>query len=670
MNRRTHRAVEQLDGNLEEDFMSRKHQVWTFALLVILSMLVVGCAQEAVQTVTAGGEIIVVTATPDPDEEPCDNPFLGSCKLDGNGIPPDFFSDLHVRKAFNYCFDWDTYIRDAWSGEAVQNVGYLIPGMVGYEPDGAMYSYNLEKCASELALAWDGAVVENGFRMQIAYNTGNVTLRTAAEILQTNLSEVDERYIVEVIGLPWSAFLEQFNSSRTVANFMVWYEDLHDPHNWAQPLLVGSYATRQNLPDDLLAQMKELVVAGVSAQTDEARAEAYHELNQIDYDQAIAIRLVVPTGRAWMQKWVEGYYYNPIHSLEARWKTVSKSADAPDPTVLTYATIGDVDTLDPAWNYETFGDNVILNIYEQLVTYDGAKASSFVPLLAEEYTISEDGTIYTFKIREGVTFHEGQDLTVEDVEYSFERGILQGGTWSPQWLFTEPFFGNGVYDVAELVDPTGMLDDDPQALQAADADALLAACEQVKDAIGSDSDAGTVTMTLAQPWGPFLATLAQSWGSIIDKDWAIEKGTWDGDCATWQNYYGIDSATSPIRDVVNGTGPYMLDHWEPGVEVVIKRNADYWAEPPAVERVIWAEVDEWGTRFAMAQVGDADLIYVPPDFIDQLTPLAAISCAWNADAQIHECVDVEGAQDQPLIVYFGHPSTSRADLFFVWNVVH
>ncbi len=650
--------------------MSRKHLFWTLILLAALSVLVAGCAKQAVETVIVGGEVVVVTATPEPGEEPCDNPFLGSCKLDGNGIPPDFFSDEHVRKGFNYCFDWDTFIRDAWAGEAIQNVGYLIPGMVGYEPDGPHYTYDLDKCAEELSLAWDGAVAENGFRMQIAYNTGNMERQTAAEILQANLSEVDERYIVEIIGLPWPSFLENYRNSRIPVNISGWQEDLHDPHNWAQPFLVGTYASRQNLPDDLLAQLKELVTKGVSATTDEARAEAYHELNQIDYDQAIAIRLVVPTGRAWMQKWVEGYYYNPIQDLAARWKSLSKTSAAADPTTITYATIGDVDTLDPAWNYENFGDNVILNTYEQLVTYDGKSATSFVPLLAEEYSISDDGMVYTFKIRDGVKFHEGQDLTASDVEYTFERGILQGGTWSPQWLFTEPFFGTGVYDIAELVDPSGALDDAPEDLQAADSAALMAACEQITGQIESDDAAGTVTMTLSQPWAPFLATLAQSWGSIIDKDWAIENGTWDGDCATWQNFYGIDSATSPIRDIVNGTGPYMLDHWEPGVEVVVTRFDGYWGDAPALERAVWAEVDEWGTRFAMAKAGDADLVYVPREFVDQVTPYASTICPWDSDQQVHVCEDVPGAEDQPLIVYYGHPTTYRADVFFVWNVAH
>lgn len=650
--------------------MSRKHLFWTFVLLAALSILVAGCAKQAVETVIVGGEVVVVTATPEPGEEPCDNPFLGSCKLDGNGIPPDFFMDEHARKGFNYCFDWDTFIQDALNGEGVQNIGYLIPGMIGYEPDGPHYTFDLDKCAEELALAWDGAVAENGFRMQIAYNSGNVTRQTAAEILQANLSEVDERYVVEIIGLPWPAFLENYRNSRIPVNISGWIEDLHDPHNWAQPFLVGTYARRQKLPDELFNQLKDLVSQGVSASTDEARAEIYHELNQLDYDQAIGIRLAIATGRTWMQKYVEDYYYNPIHTLESRWYTLSKSADAPDPDSLTFATHGDVDTLDPAWNYESFGDAVILNTYEQLVTYDGASATSFVPLLATDYNISGDGKVYTFTIRDGVTFHEGQDLTPEDVEYTFERGLLQGGTWSPQWLFTEPFFGTGVYDVAELVDPEGMLDDDPDGLKEADPAKLMEACEMVTSAIESDPAAGTVTMTLSQSWGPFLATLAQSWGSIIDKDWAVENGAWDGDCATWQDYYGIDSATSPLREIVNGTGPYMLDEWSPAEHVILTANENYWGDAPAISRVTWAEVDEWGTRFAMAKTGDADIVTVPREFVDQVLPFAAISCPWNADASVHECAPIEGQEDQPLKVYFGHPTAQRTDVFFTWNIVH
>ena len=127
-----------------------------------------------------------------------------------------------------------------------------------------------------------------------------------------------------------------------------------------------------------------------------------------------------------------------------------------DPTTLYDITgAGDTDTLDPAWNYESAGDAVILNVYEQLATYNGADATSFVPALATDWTISDDGMTYVFNIRQGVKFHNGADMTAEDVAYSLQRGILQGGGWSPQWLYTEALFGTGVYDVAELVDETG-----------------------------------------------------------------------------------------------------------------------------------------------------------------------------------------------------------------------
>ncbi len=83
-------------------------------------------------------------------------------------------------------------------------------------------------------------------------------------------------------------------------------------------------------------------------------------------------------------------------------------------------------------------------------------------------------------------------------------------------------------------------------MAAADPAALVAACEKVKSAIVADDAAGTVTMTLAQPWGPFLATIAQTWGSIMDKKWVIENSGWDGTCDTWQNFYAMDSASNPL----------------------------------------------------------------------------------------------------------------------------
>ncbi len=349
-----------------------------------------------------------------------------------------------------------------------------------------------------------------------------------------------------------------------------------------------------------------------------------------------------------------------------------------DPTTLyNIVGAGDTDTLDPAWNYESAGDAIILNVYEQLVTYNGADATSFVPALAEKWEISDDGKTYTFYIRKGVKFHDGAEMTVEDVAYSFQRGILQGGGWSPQWLYTEALFGTGTYDIAELVNPDCV--DDRECLQGEDADKLMEVCERVMDAIVADEDAGTVTFNLAQPWAPFLATLAQSWGSIINKEWAIEHGTWDGDCATWQDYYGVTSENTPLRDVMNGTGPYMLDHWTPGEETVLVKNPNYWREEQGVpvfeggptgasiDRIVIKLVPEWGTRFAMLQAGDADLAYVPRQNVSQVDPMVGELCEWNAAAEDFDCGPTDNPNG-PLRLYKGMPSVSRTDAFFVFNI--
>jgi len=114
-----------------------------------------------------------------------------------------------------------------------------------------------------------------------------------------------------------------------------------------------------------------------------------------------------------------------------------------NPDTFISVTIGDVDTLDPAYAYDTASGTQIGAIYEPLLWYDGASTSKFVPVLATEWNISADGKTYRFKIRKGVKFHNGNDLTPEDVEYSFERGMVQDYGAGPQWMLFEPLLGIG-----------------------------------------------------------------------------------------------------------------------------------------------------------------------------------------------------------------------------------
>ncbi|MCI0394650.1 MAG: ABC transporter substrate-binding protein [Chloroflexi bacterium] len=357
---------------------------------------------------------------------------------------------------------------------------------------------------------------------------------------------------------------------------------------------------------------------------------------------------------------------------------------APDPTTYTALTFGDISTMDPNLAYDTASGQLIENVMETLIYYNHTDGTTYVPQLATEVPslenggISEDGLTYTFNIRQGVTFHNGSDLTPSDFAYTFHRGLLQSDPNGPQWLLLEPLLGySSCSDVTEGIDPECGLAGDREALLAgATPEQLVATCEAVKASVVADDDAGTLTFHLVAPWGPWLATLAQSWGAAIDQEWAAENGAWDGDCATWQNFYAPGAENDELSAIINGTGPYMLDHWTPGEEYVLVANPNYWraegdvlwengpSGEARIKTVIVRIVDEFGTRFAALQAGDAESIAANIEDYVQLDPLVGEHCDW----QTFECTADAEHPDGQLRKWDNLPSVSRTDIFLNFNV--
>src|SRR5690606_24027273 len=146
---------------------------------------------------------------------------------------------------------------------------------------------------------------------------------------------------------------------------------------------------------------------------------------------------------------------------------------------------------------------------------------------------------------------------------------------------------------------------------------LVAVCERVRAAVVADDEAGTLTFNLEQPWGPLLVTLSQPWTGAIDRDWAISQGAWDDSCESWAQWYAPDVDGSPLANALMGSGPYLLDHWTPGIEYVLAANPNYWRsedEPlwpgpdaprgtPAVQTVVVTLVEQEPSRLLMLQQG-------------------------------------------------------------------
>lgn len=342
-------------------------------------------------------------------------------------------------------------------------------------------------------------------------------------------------------------------------------------------------------------------------------------------------------------------------------------AQSADPTTFVAAETGDFNTLDPAVAYDTNSSEVIQNIYETLVFYDAEKTDVFVPMLAESWDISPDGRTYTFHIRQGVTFHNGNDLTPSDVAYSFQRGLLQGGSGSPQLLLTVPFLGIGINDISQLIDPSGELTDNHLGLSHADPASLMDACQKVKYAIVADDEAGTVTMTLAQPNNSFFAIIAQPWGGVMDWEWAVDNGGWDGSCDTWQDFYAPRTASNPFTEIANGTGPFQLDHWTIGSEVVLTRNENYWREPAQLERVIILLDGTSSSNIALMESGQADTAEIALADRNIMDLLVGERCEYDSTTNIYKpCQVIDDGQ--PLVLFSGRPRLAQDVLLFNYDI--
>jgi peptide/nickel transport system substrate-binding protein len=294
-----------------------------------------------------------------------------------------------------------------------------------------------------------------------------------------------------------------------------------------------------------------------------------------------------------------------------------------NPGTFIYATIGPWDSLDPAYAYDTASGEAIQPVYETLISnWETESTTEFTPKLATEWTVSPDGKTYRFKIREGVKFHNGETLTPEDVEYSFERGMVQDYGAGPQWMIFEPLFGIGT-------------------VSSRTNDGLIPLAD-IQSKV--EVDGQWVQFNLAGPYEPFLQILSQQWGSVVCKSWCITNGDWDGTQASYEALNDPASGASPLQEIMNGTGPFKLERFESAVETVYVRNDDYWREPASLERFIIKVVDEWTTRRLMLEAGDADLVDVPRAHINEL----------------------DGVEN--LTVYQGLPTLANTAMFFQFAI--
>lgn len=220
-----------------------------------------------------------------------------------------------------------------------------------------------------------------------------------------------------------------------------------------------------------------------------------------------------------------------------------------------------VTTIDPAKHADESSHHAVINMYDPLLYPKVAEGSMEPgPHVAESWRVTDGGKTYTFQIRKGIRFHDGKELTADDVVFSMQRilALKKGFAWL--W--------NGVLTA-----------------------------EQVRAA-----GPGTVVFTLGQPYAPFLSTLTQLFVVNRDQVLANKKPGAFGDQGDYGDAY--------LGEKVAGSGPYTMESWDRATTLVMKGFGAYWRgwKPNQVTRVVYRTVQEEATMRTLLLSGQADMI--------------------------------------------------------------
>ncbi len=248
--------------------------------------------------------------------------------------------------------------------------------------------------------------------------------------------------------------------------------------------------------------------------------------------------------------------------------TAPSAGEAKPGGTLVVALPGDINRTDTALIDDANSSYVGQQVMETLVTLAPGTGDTIVPALASEWSVSPDGLAYTFKIRQGVKFHDGTALDAAAVKTNFDR-----------WMnIPKAYVDLGyTYYIDTVITP---------AIKSVEA-----------------PDASTVVVTLNAANSAFLIQLTLT-PFAISSPTALEAGN-----ASAPDFKDNKYATGGSPAMV-GTGPFMFKDWTPGQQVTLVKNPDYWnaaAGGPYLDQITFKPITDTTATLNALQSGDVDL---------------------------------------------------------------
>jgi len=250
------------------------------------------------------------------------------------GIPPDFFSDVNLRKAFSYSVNYAEFLQVAYLGEATYPATPAIFGLPYRRPqswyDANQYYYDPIKATYYFKLAWggddptpgdwdvpaghEGLVWKNGFKLPLCYNTGNLPRKTMVEDqIKTHVEAINPLFHIDVYDVEWgTVYVPELFSWKLTLFIIGWIPDYPDPHNFFFPFMhtYGSFSYFQSYSDP---HVDDLIEEGATTNNETRRQEIYYELQELYIDECPSVCIYQPYGRQWERTCMRGWYYNPIY---------------------------------------------------------------------------------------------------------------------------------------------------------------------------------------------------------------------------------------------------------------------------------------------------------------------------------------------------------------------
>ncbi|WP_049918408.1 ABC transporter substrate-binding protein [Natronobacterium lacisalsi] len=237
---------------------------------------------------------------------------------------------------------------------------------------------------------------------------------------------------------------------------------------------------------------------------------------------------------------------------------------------------GTMTSLDPIQSTDTESGRVIRQMYEPLTHFPNG-TTDVTNQLAEGYELSDDGLTYTFELKEGVQFHDGDEMTADDFVYSFRRLAESPNSERGNFIVGSPTF----LDVsAEFDDEGGVV---PESL----------AVEAVDDY--------TLEITLETQAPSALEILSYDAFSVVPEGIVGDIEGYDGEID-----HSEFSSSEPV-----GTGPFEFETWESDAEAEVVRFDDYHGSVANVDAVHWQIIEDDEAQYTYAIEGNADIFELP-----------------------------------------------------------